>query len=38
MEPNPAYALDPKWEIVAWNKGSEEIFGDLDQMHREDRN
>jgi transcriptional regulator with XRE-family HTH domain len=38
MEPNPAYALDPKWDIVAWNQGAETIFGDLGRMPREERN
>jgi MmyB-like transcription regulator ligand binding domain len=38
MEPNPAYALDPQWEILAWNKGAETLFGDLGQMSREERN
>jgi hypothetical protein len=32
MEPNPAYALDPKWNIVAWNSAAEMIFGDLETV------
>ncbi|HEY6849318.1 MAG TPA: helix-turn-helix transcriptional regulator [Terracidiphilus sp.] len=38
MEPNPAYALDPKWNIVAWNRASETIFGDLESVHPAERN
>ena len=38
MEPNPAYALDPKWNIVAWNRASEAIFGDLDTVPLAERN
>jgi len=38
MNPNPAYALDARWEIVAWNQASEAIFGDLALLPREERN
>jgi transcriptional regulator with XRE-family HTH domain len=38
MEPNPAYVLDPKWNIVAWNRTSELIFGDLETVHPAERN
>ena len=38
MHPKPSYALDPKWEIVAWNASAEAIiFGDLGSRPREDR-
>jgi transcriptional regulator with XRE-family HTH domain len=38
MEPNAAYALDPKWDLIAWNEGAEIMFGGLSQMLREHRN
>jgi transcriptional regulator with XRE-family HTH domain len=38
LEPNPAYALDSYWQIIAWNKGAEIIFGDLSTMSLENRN
>lgn len=38
LDPNPAYALDSHWQIVAWNKSAAIIFGDLNAMPTDDRN
>jgi len=38
LDPNPAYALDSQWNVIAWNKGAEIIFGNLTGVPIEDRN
>jgi transcriptional regulator with XRE-family HTH domain len=38
LDPNPAYAVDSQWQIIAWNKGAETIFGDLSAIPAGDRN
>lgn len=38
MDPNPAYVLDPLWNLVAWNKGATELFGDFAEIEEEKRN
>jgi transcriptional regulator with XRE-family HTH domain len=38
LEPNPAYALSPQWQIVAWNGGAEKLFGDLGSLEPGERN
>lgn len=32
MDPNPAYVLDSTWNILAWNRGAMELFGDFGAM------
>lgn len=38
MEPHPAYVLDPQWHFVAWNRGTEALFGPLGDLSFEERN
>lgn len=39
MNPHPAYALDPHWNIVAYNEAAQSIlFGDIESLPKEERN
>ncbi|MDE1176880.1 MAG: helix-turn-helix transcriptional regulator [Edaphobacter sp.] len=38
MNPNPAYALNPRWDFVAWNNAASTAFGDLAAMSPGERN
>jgi transcriptional regulator with XRE-family HTH domain len=38
MEPNPAYVLDPVWNVVAWNADAVDLFGDFEKIPAEHRN
>jgi transcriptional regulator with XRE-family HTH domain len=37
MEPNPTYALDSRWNVVAWNRAAAELFR-FDEMKPSERN
>ena len=38
MTPNPAYALDSNWYLVAWNTAAVELFGDFALLPPAERN
>jgi PAS domain-containing protein len=38
INPNPAYVLDTRWDILAWNRGAEELFGDFNALPESRRN
>lgn len=38
VEPNPAYAISPRWDIVAWNASYEALYLGVSQLPDEDRN
>ncbi|QBD81095.1 XRE family transcriptional regulator [Ktedonosporobacter rubrisoli] len=38
LEPNPAYILGPRWDILAWNRAASLVFTDFGQLPEERRN
>jgi transcriptional regulator with XRE-family HTH domain len=38
LEPNPAYVLNPRWDLVAWNRAANYVFGDFEKMPEGRRN
>jgi transcriptional regulator with XRE-family HTH domain len=38
MRTGPAWAIDHKWDILAWNQAACEVFGDFSKMPTEERN
>lgn len=38
LEPNPAYALSQRWDIVAWNHAYAELFLDISALPPNERN
>lgn len=38
LEPNPAYLVDLRWNLVAWNKGATSVFGDFGVFESSERN
>ncbi len=37
MEPHPTYALDSRWDVIAWNRAAAELFH-FDRMEPSERN
>jgi transcriptional regulator with XRE-family HTH domain len=38
LEPNPAYVLNPRWDLIAWNGAARNVFGDFGKMPEGRRN
>jgi transcriptional regulator with XRE-family HTH domain len=38
LSPNPAYAVNAVWDVIAWNKPAELVFGDFAAIDAERRN
>ncbi len=38
MDPNPSYVLDTRWNLLAWNRGARELFGDFGDIPEHRRN
>lgn len=38
MNPNPAYVLNPRWDVVEWNRAAELVFGDFSKLPVSERN
>jgi transcriptional regulator with XRE-family HTH domain len=38
LEPYPAFALNSRWDLLAYNRVQESFFGNLDEIATEDRN
>lgn len=38
LDPTPAYVLNPRWDLVAWNRGASDVFGDFNEVPEERRN
>lgn len=38
LEPNPAYLLNSRWDIIAWNQAATDVFGDFSQIPEARRN
>jgi transcriptional regulator with XRE-family HTH domain len=38
MNPSPAYVLNNRWDLMAWNDAASAVFGDFGQVPEEERN
>lgn len=38
MNPNPSYVLNPRWDLVAWNRAAVRVFGDFAALPPAERN
>ncbi|MFK0170484.1 helix-turn-helix transcriptional regulator [Streptomyces sp. NPDC090306] len=38
LDPNPAFVVNPRFDILAWNRGCELLYGDLGALPKERRN
>jgi transcriptional regulator with XRE-family HTH domain len=38
LDPNPAYALNPRWDVIAWNRAAAVLFGDFEKILKSRRN
>lgn len=38
LDPNPAFVVNPRFDIVAWNRGCEVLYGDLAALPEAQRN
>lgn len=38
MEPNPAYVLNSRWDLTAWNRATVNVFGDFGRLPQPERN
>jgi transcriptional regulator with XRE-family HTH domain len=38
LTPHPAYVVDPRWDVVAWNEPAARLFGDFGKIEHAARN
>lgn len=38
MDPNPAYVLNSRWDLAAWNRAATNVFGDFNRLPQQERN